>query len=308
MSDVSTPPGAAGPVGTIHDLGYKRYVGTRRPQSTRWRVIARNQASTTWRTFFRFKAWLILAAANTAAFVILLTLEQVRSAFQRMREFTAESPETLIVALSFNFLPMFAFIATLTASASVIAGDKQSGAFTFYFARPVRPIDYVVGKVVGMFAMFALIFVAGPVIIAGVRVGMSGSASEVLANLDVIGRVLVAGVLAALAYAAVPLAISSLVPTKRYALALWATYYLVVGNIATVIGYKTGAPWISALNIPDAVRSLAFGILDIRVLKNDELIGLPYAAAGLVAHATAAIAIVYLRLRSERHSGIGGAS
>ena len=298
--------GAAAPVGTVHDLGYKRYVGTRRPQSTRWRVIARNQAATTWKTFWRFKAWLILAVANTVAFVILLTLDQVRAAFERTRDFAAASPDDIVVALSFNFLPNVAFIATLTATAGVIAGDNQSGAFTFYFARPVRPIDYVVGKVVGLFAMFSLIFVAGPLVVAGTRVGIAGTGSEVLAHLDVLPRALAVGVLAALAYAAVPLAFSSLVPTRRYALALWAAYYLVITSIAAVIGAKSQIPWIQALDLPNAVRSAAFEIFDVRLLKSKEMVSLPYALGSMAAQAAAAIAIVFVRLRGARTSGVGG--
>jgi hypothetical protein len=49
------------PTGTIHDLGYKRYAGTRRSQHTRWRVIARHQIAIAWKTWWRFKAALGLA-------------------------------------------------------------------------------------------------------------------------------------------------------------------------------------------------------------------------------------------------------
>ena len=49
------------PAGTIYDLGYKRYIGTRRTASTRWRVIARQQIEFAWKTWWRFKAALGLA-------------------------------------------------------------------------------------------------------------------------------------------------------------------------------------------------------------------------------------------------------
>ena len=45
----SGPQAAERPAAAIHDLGYKRYVGTRRPQSTRWRVLVKNVVSTSWR-------------------------------------------------------------------------------------------------------------------------------------------------------------------------------------------------------------------------------------------------------------------
>ena len=51
--------------GAIHDLGYKRYLGSRRPPSTRWRVIMRHQLAMGWRTWWRFKAPLSLAVITT---------------------------------------------------------------------------------------------------------------------------------------------------------------------------------------------------------------------------------------------------
>src|SRR5262249_8293976 len=41
--------------GTIHDIGYKRYVGTRRSVATRWRVIMRNQVAMGWKKWWRYK-------------------------------------------------------------------------------------------------------------------------------------------------------------------------------------------------------------------------------------------------------------
>src|SRR6185295_13032041 len=52
--------------GQIHDLGYKRYVGSRRSFETRWLVIMRHQLATSWRGWWRYKAWLICGLMATA--------------------------------------------------------------------------------------------------------------------------------------------------------------------------------------------------------------------------------------------------
>src|SRR5258706_215146 len=52
--------------GQIHDLGYKRYVGSRRSMGTRWAVIMRPQVATAWKAGWRFKAWLVAAVIATA--------------------------------------------------------------------------------------------------------------------------------------------------------------------------------------------------------------------------------------------------
>jgi ABC-type transport system involved in multi-copper enzyme maturation permease subunit len=293
------------PRGTVHDLGYKRYVGTRRAQSTRWRVIARNQIATAWKTFWRFKLALLLALLNTAVFGILMSNDKVRFGMSR---FFAGAPEDVLLFMSysspFGWFCRIAFIASMTVTAGAIAGDAQSGAFSFYFARPVRTFDYVFGKLAGFWLLFATILIGGPLILAGVRLGMYGDGGEVLRHLDLLLKVIAIGTLGALAYASVPLAISALVPNRRYALALWAAYYLVVGSIAALIGGHS-SPVIAALDIPTSIAAMAYWLFDIKVNTGGLLVSLPYAIGGLVLHAAAAIAILYVRVATARTSGIG---
>ena len=51
--------------GTIHDLGYKRYVGARLAASTRWIVVMKNQIAYAWKTWWRYKSALGLAVIVT---------------------------------------------------------------------------------------------------------------------------------------------------------------------------------------------------------------------------------------------------
>jgi ABC-type transport system involved in multi-copper enzyme maturation permease subunit len=305
---VTPPPPAAPPppaTGTIHDLGSKRYVGTRRPQSTRWRVIARNQMAMAWKGFWRFKLPLFFAATNTIVWAALLTAGALTKIIQ---EITRQSPEDAYIALSYSGTGWYcnaAFIASMTVGAGVIASDIKSGAFTFYFARPVRPIDYVLGKLGGMFALFAMIFLVGPLILAGVRLGMYGSLGDVVANLDLLAKVALIGVLSSLAYAAIPLAFSALAPSRRYALALWVAYYWVIGTIVSAIGLRT-SPIMASLDIPTAIRSLAFDLLDVELMRSRDGIEWQYAVFGLSIQIVIAVAIVFYRVREAEESGVGG--
>src|SRR5439155_19906207 len=60
------------PTATIYDLGYKRYLGTRRSQATRWQVIARQQIAYAWAKWWRLKLYLGIAAIITAIFAAIL--------------------------------------------------------------------------------------------------------------------------------------------------------------------------------------------------------------------------------------------
>ena len=53
------------PAGTIYDIGYKRYVGTRRSVATRWLVIMRHQIAMGWKKWWRYKMPLFGAVVTT---------------------------------------------------------------------------------------------------------------------------------------------------------------------------------------------------------------------------------------------------
>src|SRR3954452_23393136 len=133
--------------GAIHDLGYKRYAGVRRDAGTRWRVIMRHQIAMAWKTWWRFKAWLGMAVLISfiAGAVMYLFSNKVFHGMGRMGDAVLLIRDMALPG-AIEWYCRAAFICSLTLGATVIAGDAQSGAFTFYFARSVRPRDYVIGK------------------------------------------------------------------------------------------------------------------------------------------------------------------
>ena len=289
--------------GTVHDLGYKRYVGTRRPQSTRWRVIARNVMRHAWKGFWRFKLPLLVAAINTTVFGVLISNEQFMSVGRRV----VASPEDVMLFASYADLGWYcraAFFCTLLTAAGAVASDTQSGAFSFYFARPVRTIDYVIGKLAGYWLLMAILLVGAPLILAGIRLGMYGDGEAALRHADLLAKVIGIGLLGSLAFAAVPLAISALVPNRRYALALWATYYIVIGNIIALVGARN-APVLAMLDIPSAIKTMAYHLFDFKIV-DARIPSLTSAVSGLLIHTGVAVAILYAPVARARSSGVGG--
>jgi hypothetical protein len=146
--------------GQIHDLGYKRYVGSRRAVSTRWTVIMRHQIATAWTGWWRYKVWLVAAFLITAVSSVLLYTLGDRL-FRRIGGFGGVLTRFVdgILPDSTIWYCKAGFLVSLAISATVVAGDLQSGAFTFYFARSMRPRDYVLGK---LGALGTLIYTAIP--------------------------------------------------------------------------------------------------------------------------------------------------
>jgi len=295
------------PVGAIHDLGYKRYLGTRRDPRTRWRVIAREQVASAWKFWWRFKAAFGLAAIITAiAGGMMLFTSDRKSSLGRAQGFAMQLIDTTLPE-SIIWFCRAGFVVSLTIGATVVASDVQSGAFTFYFARSVKPHHYVIGKLAGMCALLALILVAGPLVIAGLRLGVSDDVDQLVDLLPILWKTLVIGGVATLAYAAVPLGFSALMPNRRNALALWAAYYLVFGAMVYELG-KVSSGSLAALDLPRAVQTITYALFDLNFRSRDAQIPVAAAVASLAGHVVVAVALVSYQVRRAQRTGVGGAS
>ena len=294
--------------GQIHDLGYKRYVGSRRAVSTRWTVIMRHQIATAWKGWWRFKPWLIAGLIATAVSGGILYFLS-GNLFRMIGGFSGQVVKFAdgILPISMAWYAPIGFLVSLTVSATVVAGDVQSGALTFYFARSVRPRDYVIGKLAGLGVLLSLIMLAGPLVLAGVRLGLSDDRHQLFELLPVAYKALAIGVLGTLIYAAVPLGFSALIPNRRYAMALWAAYYLLLGSMAQVIGRLT-APTVGALDLAASLKSISLSLFDVHLSGRDLSIPTSAALLSILGHAAIAIGLVVWRVRNAQQTGVGGSS
>lgn len=299
--------------GQIHDLGYKRYVGTRRPPSTRWRVIMREQVANAWKKWWRYKVALggaVITLCIAGGMLYFLSNDVIRTVGPMGSGRGGELVLTFadgIVPLSFPFFCRMAFVLSLTLGAAIIANDTQSGAFTFYYVRSIRPRDYVLGKLAGYGLLVATLVIVGPVLLACFRMGMAGG-EQVLDYLAIVPKVLALGALAVLAYTSIPLAISALVPNRRYALAMWAAYYLIVGNIALALGTVTKSP-LASLDIQTALQAVTHGLFDLEILRGHPLhFDAMTGAMSLLAQSSLAIAIIWYQVSRDQRHGVGGSS
>lgn len=296
--------------GQIHDLGYKRYVGTRLAQSTRWRVIMREQIANGWKRWWRYKLALggtVITACIAGGLMYFTTNRTIRSFGTQANDIALTFADG-VLPLSIPFFCRMAFVLSLTLGATIIASDTRSGAFTFYYVRSVRPRDYMLGKVAGYGFLVATLVLFAPLLLACFRLGLSDDTDQLVQYLDVVPKTLAITALATLAYTTIPLAISAIVPNPRYALALWAAYYLVVGSIAFALGVEMKSP-IAVLDIQTAIQAVTLELFDITILRGDpnHLDGTT-AAIGLVAQSLIAIGLIWYMVSRDQRSGVGGSS
>jgi ABC-type transport system involved in multi-copper enzyme maturation permease subunit len=297
---------AATPKAKIYDLGYKRYLGTRRSQATRWQVITRDQIAQGWKKWFRWKLALGLATLITAIVGAILVFTHSDKMGGLKQSGTLVKMVDQLVFSSFDYYTKCAFIMAI-AAASVVASDLKSGAFTFYFARPVRPIDYVLGKFMALFVAQASVILVPMLIIAGVRCGLS-SRGDLVHNLGYLPKALVIGTVASLEYAALSLAFSSMFTNRWANVATWCGYYLLLSNAFVVVGFVTKIWPLMCLEPHTAVTCLAYGLYDVTPEKMDNLHlpGWEWGLAGALFNVGASLTFAYWRVRGAAHRGIGG--
>jgi hypothetical protein len=294
--------------GVIHDLGYKRYVGTRRPQSTRWRVITRNLLSFAWKRWWRYKAWLGIAFIVTVVLSAVMILSREALPEEVGRSGVVVRLVDGLVFGSSRFYSKIAFLLSLTVGIGVVAADMRSGAFTFYFSRPVRPVDYIVGKLVGLTLVQASVLLVPMLLLSFVRLGISKDTDELIRNLAFVPKAALIGGVASLTYASVSLGFSAAMANTKLNLALWAAYYLIITSIIGLIGATSDIQWLASVDIGLALSQLSAGLFGLQPFGQevDPLVVTPLVS--LLGYSVAGIAFAYYRVGEGAHAGIGGGS
>ncbi len=294
--------------GEIHDLGYQRYVGARRPPSTRWRVIMRHQIATAWKTWWRYKAALGFAVVMMCVWGGLLFFASDKTFQMGGASAIVQLFSDAAIPMSVEWFCRAAFYLSVTLGATTVAGDLQSGAFTFYFARSVRPRDYLLGKLAGYGTLVATLVLAPLLVLAGLRLGICDTTSDVIAHLWVVPAALGVGAVVTIAYTVIPLGFSALLPDRRSALALWAGYYLVFGFVMWLVAKVTGGA-AGALDMPTACVAITFDLFDFAPIwgrRPARQLPPSVALAVLAIEVVIAITIIWLRVSRAQKQGVGG--
>jgi ABC-2 type transport system permease protein len=297
---VSSPP----PVAEIHDLGYTRYTGPRLPASRRYRVIAKNVFAVAWRSRWGVKLPLIAALATTvAAAVVMFVLRGQLAEMVRMRGAALPKAEQIIF-ISIQFLELSAFVLALAVGCRTIADDLRLGAFQFYFARALRPRDYVAGKLLGLSLLIGLPMFAAPVILAILRLVFADDARQALALAHVVPRAIVFGLAGTAAYVLPVAGISAWSKRRQPAQALFAVYYILINLPASGLAQALELPWLRLISITSVVSILGSAIFGVPPGRHDPPAW--SAAAALATICALGFALVWQRVRRAETAGLGG--
>ncbi|WP_165228238.1 ABC transporter permease [Aquisphaera insulae] len=263
----------------ILEQGYQHWAGSLHGHAWRWAAITRQgiraQAGNKW------LRWIFLGAFTPAlvlaGFLVFWGLFEQKSSvlapllflFQGLPEELRAGPRgfrTTFWTLAFNtFLRVelyFSMLLVLLAGPELISQDLRFNAIPLYFSRPVRRIDYFLGKF-GVVAAFlsAVIFV--PVVLAyALGVGFSLDPLVFRDTWRIFAGTLAYGAIVVVSAGTLILAVSSLSKNSRYVGAMWVGIWIVSGIAAGQLGAVVRQPWCPLVSYVGNLDRIREGLLD----------------------------------------------
>ncbi len=271
----------------IHDVGYRSWNGALESPWLRWTVIAGTGIRLMWKSHW-LRRMLLLSWLPTIFLALLFFLY----------EQTLERPETgrtLVAGL--NWLPNSGSALTSLSSdpqlarheiwslllmtffrypqgtlmvllvgmiaPPLISQDFRSRAFLLYFARPITPIEYVLGKACVVWFYLAAITTLPALALYVLGVSLSPDLSVVVETWDLPLRILGASLILMLPTTALALFFSSMTTESRYAgfawFAVWGLGWAAYAELSTI---AAGRQWslLSLYHTLGRIQTWLFGL------------------------------------------------
>ncbi|MDG3007025.1 ABC transporter permease [Paludisphaera mucosa] len=244
----------------ILDQGYQHWDGRLAGHALRWLTITRQgvRAQLKNRWLITTLVGALAPALVLAAFLILWGLFEQKSAiltpilflFQGLPEEIKAGPKafrttfwTLAYAQFFQVQLFFSFLLVMIVGPDLISQDLRFNALPLYLSRPLRRVDYFLGKF-GVIAAFLLAVTLVPAVLAYL-IGLAFSLDP--AMLRDTWRVLAASVAISLIVTAstglLMLAFSSLSRNSRYVTAMWVGVWMLGGAASDALRSAVGSEW-----------------------------------------------------------------
>jgi|GEM_PF-4040877 ABC-type transport system involved in multi-copper enzyme maturation permease subunit len=242
----------------IHERVYQRMSAPpQAPASRPWAIIARvvgRHVMRSWKT--RLVMFASLAPGLMFGLGIYFATRNEESLLSMARQFaltnivsledvTAEVwrrvAANVLYVLEGHVQLWFGLILTPMLGATLIAEDLRTQAHEVYMARPLRPRDYVLGKmaVIGTRLLFIL---AGPPLLV-LAIGNALIPSSFLPCLHFYPLTVVFAGIVAVSNAAVMVGVSALTRSARYATAIWFLVYFVTWVVSAILTETTSNRW-----------------------------------------------------------------
>jgi ABC-2 type transport system permease protein len=251
--------GAPGTAGVIHDLGYRHYDGPRLGRGAIIRALYWHSLRSAYGIGRGAKAKIVPILTFA-----LMCLPAVANAISAARGGGRIVPYDTYV---FRLRGLVLVIFVAAQAPELMSRDLRSHVLPLYLCRPMRRLDYPLAKLAAFFAAcLALVEIPLLLLYLGTIVSADGGAAIWSQTRALIPGLLI-GVLWALLFAAIGLALASLTGRRAYATGVIAIYFFLTWTLASIlIGIGEGGGGPAAAAAPLTAR-LAGLISPVTVLE-----------------------------------------
>ncbi len=291
----------------IRDLGYQPYESTRSTRSRTW-VIAWTGLRGAFKS--RWTKWLgIVALIATGGFGVAIYLAM------KIQDFTggmgvSVPPEVarslfradgfLGAAVVFNAGFLGFFIALLS-GCPALADDLKGGGLHFHFTRPVKPVDYIAGKILPTTLLTLFLGLLPALALGLMRLSLSPPWEPLSAPLSSLAKAVAMAVVCAVSISVVAVALGSLTARRGVARILWALLYWIPPGIGAALANVTGNNRFYLVSLSGAQESLS-----TKFFGGEHPSG-QYWALGLIAlaiYVAAGLLLIYWTVRRKEKTSL----
>jgi len=263
----------------ILDQGYQHWNGVLAGHAWRWLAVTRQgiQAQFQNRTvrYVMLATW--IPALVLAAFLVVWGLFEQKSTlitpflvlFRSLPEELKEGPRgfrttfwTIAFGLFFEVQLFLTMIVAAQVGPDLISQDLRSNAIPLYLSRPLRRIDYFLGKL-GVIASFLATAIILPVFGAyGFGICFSLDPGVLRDTERILLGAVAFGLIVVVSAGTLMLAISSLSKNSRYVGAMWLAFWILGNLTATTLNQTIHRPWCPLISYTSNLTSVRDRLLD----------------------------------------------
>jgi ABC-type transport system involved in multi-copper enzyme maturation permease subunit len=225
----------------IHDQGYRRYGGSRRPRGSSWLVITRAGL----RTFLAKRIFLGLLLMAWLPFIVRAVQLYAAVNFPQA-SMLAPTADTFRQFLDQQ--TPFVFFVTVFVGAGLIAGDRRANALQIYLSKPLARSEYVFGKFAILTTFLLAVTWLPAVLLLALQVAFAGNFTFFRNNVYLFPAITVFSLIEVVTVSAAMLALSSLSKSGRYVAVLYAAvafFSQAIFGVVTAATRSTALSWIS---------------------------------------------------------------
>lgn len=272
----------------IFDQGYQHWRGRLSGHLWRWLTITEQgvrmqmrRRGTRWLVFSGFSPALLLALALVVWGLLeqqSTLLDPIKFLFQNLPEEIKSGPKayrtafwTMAFEVFFRIQTPLAMILVLLVGPDLISQDLRFNAMPLYFSRPLRRIDYFLGKL-GVIAVFLMAVTILPALAAYVLgVAFSFELSVFRDTLPLLLGALAFGAVLVLSSGTLMLAISSLTRNARFVGAAWLAFWIVSNFAADSLKDSVGKDWCPAVSYTADLKRVREELLGVAAARDQFL-------------------------------------